>query len=326
MQRSPSGIGGSIHARIRSSRRPGSSSVLSSSSPQAGAGFGAAVGDEATSTSSSAAAAGRSVDRPQAAASTASASACARGSGCQQRRRPPCVVVRGSMSRKDSWCNLSAVADGGPFDQGSAVTGPAYRVCTPRLVIRCWHPADAPLLKAAIDESLDHLRPWMPWAQGEPQPLQHKVDLLRRFRGQFDLGQDGVFGIFDPAESRVLGGTGLHPRVGPRAREIGYWIHAGWIGQGLATEVAAALTRVAFEIEGVTRVEIHCAPDNARSAGVPRRLGFVHEATLRRRVEAAAGAFLRDTMIWTLLDEEFPASPAADVPVTAFDAAGRLIL
>lgn len=46
-----------------------------------------------------------------------------------------------------------------PLGAGSA---PAYRIVTPRLVIRCWNPPDAPLLKAAIDASLDHLRAWMP--------------------------------------------------------------------------------------------------------------------------------------------------------------------
>jgi len=38
--------------------------------------------------------------------------------------------------------------------------GPAYRIHTSRLVLRCWHPQDAPLLKAAIDTNLEHLRPW----------------------------------------------------------------------------------------------------------------------------------------------------------------------
>jgi hypothetical protein len=40
--------------------------------------------------------------------------------------------------------------------------GPAYRIHTHRLVLRCWQPTDAPLLKAAIDVNLEHLRPWMP--------------------------------------------------------------------------------------------------------------------------------------------------------------------
>ncbi len=48
---------------------------------------------------------------------------------------------------------------------------PPYRIRTERLTIRCWEPRDASLLKDALDSSLDHLRPWMPWALEEPRPL-----------------------------------------------------------------------------------------------------------------------------------------------------------
>jgi RimJ/RimL family protein N-acetyltransferase len=204
------------------------------------------------------------------------------------------------------------------------VAGPVYRLHTRRLVARCWQPVDAPLLKAAVDASLEHLRPWMPWAAQEPQELQQKIDLLRAFRGKFDLGQDFVFGIFDRAETQVLGGCGLHPRLGEGALEIGYWIHQGHINQGLATEVAAALTKVAFEIEQVNRVEIHCAPDNLRSAAVPKKLGFVHEATLRQRIAVGDGQ-RRDMMIWAFFADQYPSSPSASAEIEVFDAIGRKI-
>ncbi len=202
----------------------------------------------------------------------------------------------------------------------SPTSCPAYRIITPRLVIRCWQPVDAPLLKAAIDSSLEHLRPWMPWAENEPTDLDAKIALLRRWRGQFDLGQDFVYGIFDRDETEVLGSTGLHTRLGPDAREIGYWVRADRTNQGIATETAAALTRVAFEIDRLDRVEIHCDANNVRSAAVPRKLGFTHEATLRRRKVAGK---VRDTLVWTLLADEYAASAAARVPIEAFDAVGR---
>lgn len=205
------------------------------------------------------------------------------------------------------------------------VPGPAYRVHTARLVIRCWNPDDAPLLEMAITQSLDHLRPWMPWAQQEPEDIQRKIERLRQFRGMFDLGQDFIYGIFNQDETQVLGGTGLHTRAGEGAREIGYWIHKDYINQGLATEASAALTRVAFEIDQVKRVEIHCDPQNARSAAVPRKLGFTHEATLRQRTPFVEGRLL-DRMLWTLFADEYPSSPAAAVKIEAFDVIGRRII
>jgi RimJ/RimL family protein N-acetyltransferase len=202
--------------------------------------------------------------------------------------------------------------------------GPAYRVVTPRLVVRCWEPRDAPLLKAAVDVSLDHLRD-MPWARHEPQSLDDKVALLRKFRGQFDLGEDYVYGIFDPHEHAVIGGSGLHRRVGDGAREIGYWVHMAYTGKGYATEAAGALTRVGFEIDRLDRIEIHCGPANAASAAVARKLGYTHEATLRGRLRQPDGTS-RDTMVWSLFAIDYPASPASSIGVNAFDAAGRQLL
>jgi RimJ/RimL family protein N-acetyltransferase len=177
-------------------------------------------------------------------------------------------------------------------------------------------------LKEAIDASLDHLQAWMAWAQKEPEDLPAKVERMRQCRGSFDLGQDFTYGIFDRDETRVLGSIGLHPRVGPDAREIGYWVHKDFVGQGLVTEAAGALTAVAFLVDRVARVEIHCDPRNVRSAAVPRRLGFVHEATLRQRLPGLDGK-PRDTMIWSLFGADFPASPAAAVDLQAFDVLGR---
>jgi RimJ/RimL family protein N-acetyltransferase len=203
--------------------------------------------------------------------------------------------------------------------------GPAYRIETERLVLRCWQPTDAPLLKSAVDASLQDLRAFLPWAFDEPQPLDAKVELLRRFRGRFDLGEDFVYGIFDREEKHALGGTGLHTRVGDGAREIGYWIASPHAGRGLATESTAALVRVAFEIERLARVEIHCDPANARSLSIPKKLGFRHEGTLRARTPRRHGE-PADRMIWTVLAAEYPETPCARATIRAFDAAGRTIL
>jgi len=203
--------------------------------------------------------------------------------------------------------------------------GPAYRIKTERTIVRCWCPKDAPLLKEAIDSSLDHLRPWMPWAENEPEDVSAKIDRIRRFRGRFDLGEEFVYGIFDLDETIVIGGTGLHRRVGPDAFEIGYWIRADQVNRGLATEVSAALTKVAFEIQGVNRVEIHCDPNNLRSAAVPRKLGYTHEATLRDRIRLPDGSY-RDSMIWTLLRRDYPRSEAASANIEAFDVLDKRVL
>ncbi|HEX6372832.1 MAG TPA: GNAT family protein [Longimicrobium sp.] len=202
---------------------------------------------------------------------------------------------------------------------------PAYRIQTPRLVLRCWQPADAPLLADAVTTSLDHLRPWMPWVQAEPEELEAKVQRLRGFRARFDTDQDYIYAIFNAAEDEVVGGTGLHARIGEGALEIGYWISARHVGKGFATESTAALTRTGFELHGLERMEIRCDPANERSASVPRKLGYTHEATLRANVRAVDGA-RRDTMVWSLLRAEYPGSPSAAAQLQAWDAAGGPLL
>jgi RimJ/RimL family protein N-acetyltransferase len=199
-----------------------------------------------------------------------------------------------------------------------------YRIETERLVIRCYEPRDAALMKDAIDSSLDHLRPWMPWTESEPQTLEEKTELVKTFRSQFDLGDNFVMGIFSADESEVLGGTGLHPRQGPGGLEIGYFIRASATRQGYVTESSAALTRVGFEICKAEYIEIRIDPENEASLGVPRKLGYIEEATLRGRLPGRRGGPLRDVTIFTMFREDFDPSIAPNL--RAFDAVGRQLI
>jgi RimJ/RimL family protein N-acetyltransferase len=204
--------------------------------------------------------------------------------------------------------------------------GPAapYRIETERLVIRAWQSEDAPLLKEAIDSSIDHLRAWMPWADDEPQKIEEKIGLVDAFRAQFDAKENFVYGIFSADESEVLGGTGLHVRVGPGGLEIGYWVRESAIRQGIASESSAAVTRVGFEVCEADRIEIRIEPRNEASLGVPRKLGFVEEATLRRRLVGRKNEPLRDVTIFTMFREDF--DPAIAPELRAFDAGGSQLL
>jgi RimJ/RimL family protein N-acetyltransferase len=192
-------------------------------------------------------------------------------------------------------------------------------------VLRCWEPRDAPLLADAIDSSLDHLRAWMPWAHDEPRSLDDRVALLRGFRGRFDLGEDFVYGVLSRDEKEVLGGSGLHTRAGEGGLEIGYWIRASAVGHGYARETTAALTRVAFRVCGVDRVEIRVDPANEASLRIPRALGFAEEATLRRRLPAGEGEEPRDAVLFALFADELDRMPVPGAPLEAFDAFGRAI-
>lgn len=143
-------------------------------------------------------------------------------------------------------------------------------VLTPRLTLRVWRLEDAPALERAVEESREHLRPWMPWANEPPESTTEEfiADRREKWLG----GGDATYGVF--ADGEVVGGTGLHTRRGPRTLEIGYWIHVAHVGRGYATELSTSLTDAAFTVEGIEWVEIRHDRANSRSRAVPEKLGF----------------------------------------------------
>lgn len=123
---------------------------------------------------------------------------------------------------------------------------------------------DAETVHEAIIESLDHLRPWMPWVCKEPLTIEERVEWIR--------GVTESVGIF--VGDTFVGGTGLHDRISPSGREIGYWVRVGWTGRGIATEASRQMMNRAFSIAEVDHVEIHHDKANIASARVPDKLGF----------------------------------------------------
>lgn len=141
-----------------------------------------------------------------------------------------------------------------------------------RLQLRRWVPADAEALNEAVLSSLDHLRPWMPWAKFEPLTVEGRRELICEWQREWEAGGDVVLGALNGLE--IVGGSGLRRRQGAAALEIGYWVHVGHVRLGYAAELSEALTDLAFGVAEIERVEIHHDQANVASSGVPRRLGF----------------------------------------------------
>lgn len=201
----------------------------------------------------------------------------------------------------------------------------AYRIVTDRLELRCWHPSNAAELLDVITKSKPALEVFLPWARLEPTTVEQKVELLRMFRGRFDLGQDFAYGVFLRATGEIVGGNGLMPRIGPAGLEIGYWTATAHAGKGYCTEGSAALAHHALVTLGVDRVEIHCEPQNGPSNAIPKKLGFEREGTLRRRYPFGDND-LRDTVIWSLFRAQLPRADKVNwARYEAFDCADRKI-
>jgi len=141
-------------------------------------------------------------------------------------------------------------------------------------VLRRWRVADLDAASEAVFASLDHLRPWMPWA----------VDFSRASQAEFLAGaeRDWAAGVaYNYAvlvDDAIAGSAGLMARIGPGGLEIGYWVHQAYTRRGLATAASAALTGQAFALPDVNHVQIVHDEQNVASAGVPRKLGFTQIA------------------------------------------------
>ncbi|MFN8388062.1 MAG: hypothetical protein U0X92_16825 [Anaerolineales bacterium] len=91
----------------------------------------------------------------------------------------------------------------------ATIVNPAYRIETARLVVRCYQPSDATLLADSVRESVEHLKPWMPWAHNEPEPFEYKAKRAVEFRGKFDLGQDYTYAYFQPRRNALARRDGI---------------------------------------------------------------------------------------------------------------------
>jgi ribosomal-protein-serine acetyltransferase len=171
------------------------------------------------------------------------------------------------------------------------------------LGLRRWRPADAPALSRAVEESLDHLRPWMPWAGAEPLPLAERVALIEQWQAEWESGGAGALGMW--VGDAVVGACGLHRRVGPGGLEIGYWVHPQHVRRGHATAATRALTTLAFALPKVERVEVHNDRGNAVSARVPRRLGFELVGEIAHPPVAASETGVRQ--LWQMRRERWAA-------------------
>lgn len=150
------------------------------------------------------------------------------------------------------------------------VARPAELLSHGQVSLRRWRGDDAAALLAAVMESQQHLRPWMPWADhyGEDSAAEY----LRECDAQWASGDGFSYAII--ASGQIVGSAGLHRRVGEGGLEIGYWVHGEWTGRGIATDAAAALTGAALGLPGVSRVEIHHDAANVASGRIPAKLGY----------------------------------------------------
>lgn len=168
---------------------------------------------------------------------------------------------------------------------------------TERLLLRPPRPGDGSAINAAIHESLEELRPWMPWAQQAPS-VEESETVARRKAAAWLTREDLMLTLWRKSDGLYVGGSGLH-RINWEVPcvEIGYWVRTSLQGQGYITEAVRGITHFAFLHLKAQRIEIRCDARNTRSAAVAGRAGYTLEAQLHNHMRGTDGT-LRDTLIF----------------------------
>lgn len=170
---------------------------------------------------------------------------------------------------------------------------------TERLTIRCPMPGDGAELNAAVLESWENLRQWMPWAGGEKPTIEESEANVRAAYAKFLTREDLRLSLFLKGTDTLVGSSGLHRiKWEVPSFEIGYWVRTQFEGQGYISEAVAGITEFAIQQLGARRIEIRCDALNHRSAAIPRRLGYELEGVLKNEDRHHLTGDLRETMIF----------------------------
>jgi RimJ/RimL family protein N-acetyltransferase len=163
--------------------------------------------------------------------------------------------------------------------------------------------ADAPALAAVgLDQEL-----WR-WI---PTPVTSAEDMRVYVETALDEGRRGdalPFTIRSIATGETIGATRFaNVRAEDLGLEIGWtWFAPPWQRTGANSETKLLMLTHAFETLGAVRVELKTDRLNTQSRRAIERLGAVEEGVFRKhRVVAHQGRF-RDTIYYSIVDEEWP--------------------
>lgn len=153
-----------------------------------------------------------------------------------------------------------------------------------------------------IDRSRAHLRKYLFWTDGTKTLADVRV-VTDIFSKNWDEQNSFEFVFFEKISEKMVGAGGVHTISHMnRTAEFGYYLDETACGNGYATEFVRLLERELFP-RGIHRCIIECDAENAASASVARRLGYVFEGKLRD-AKFAYGAY-RDELVFSKLEGEW---------------------
>jgi ribosomal-protein-serine acetyltransferase len=152
------------------------------------------------------------------------------------------------------------------------------------LLLRPPAPEDSEALYRAAIESVDTVGRWLPWCHAGYDRAEGRA-WIEACVAAWQREESYPFFIFDRRDHQLLGGCGLNEIDRLRLRaNLGYWVRASRMGQGVATAAARMVARFGLETLCLQRLEIIAAVDNSVSQRVAEKMGAVREGRLRNRL------------------------------------------
>jgi ribosomal-protein-serine acetyltransferase len=180
-----------------------------------------------------------------------------------------------------------------------------------RVLVRPYRSGDGRALWEAVEESREHILPWLPWGDSHRSSADSEA-FVRRCAAQWQARESLPVGIWARSNGTYLGGCGLQSiDWDVPSFEIGYWLRRSAVGHGYMTEAVKLLCQLAFETLHANRVFIRVAAGNHRSAAIPPRLGFLREGTLRNCKRDTQGE-LCDMLVFGMTPEDYDRSACRD--------------
>lgn len=100
------------------------------------------------------------------------------------------------------------------------------------------------------------------------------------------------WGIAKRENNELVGACGLNDWLpAHRKIDLGYWLLPAYWGRGIMRRALPPILRHAFTEMNIHRIHADVEPENLASAKLLRKLGFVHEGTLRD-VECKSDAYV----------------------------------
>ena len=166
-------------------------------------------------------------------------------------------------------------------------------------MLRTLTAADAPSFAAHIASDLARLSEFLPWP-ARTDTVEGAAEWIAAYTDRVN-GRVLVAGIEDG--DQLVGGIvlfGHSPEMGEI--ELGCWAVAAVEGTGAVRAACVEGLRHARQVLGVERVVWQCDPENTRSGGLARRLGFQLEGVLRSSYVLRDER--RDTELYSLVGAE----------------------